>query len=171
MLHLRDGDTSALETLMGRYWGPLIRYAARLVDSLDAAEDVVQAAFVTLWQDRAKWKAVGTVQAFLYRIVRNGALQERRRSDVRERKAPDIARGHPPMPTPFDVAAEQELERALQSAIHGLAPRRREAFVLARYHRLMLGEIADIMGVSTQTVANHVSTAMAELRQELARFL
>lgn len=171
MLELRDGSTSALETLMGRYWGPLIRYAVRLLDSPDNAEDLVQAAFTTVWNDRAKWKPVGTVQAFLYRVVRNGALQERRRNEVRERKAPEIVRAYWPVATPFDVTAELELKRAVQSAIRALPPRRREAFVLTRYHQLSLGEVAEIMGVSPQTVANHVSMAVAELRRALAQFL
>lgn len=171
MLQLRDGSTSALETLMGRYWSPLLRYAARLVDSLDTAEDVVQGAFATVWNERAQWKPTGTVQALLYRIVRNGALKERRRSEVRERKAPDIARRYRPVPTPFEVTAEEELHQALKRTIHALPPRRREAFVLTRYHQLSLAEVAGVMGVSTQTVANHVSMAVAELRRALVQFL
>lgn len=171
MLHLRDGDPSALETLIDRYWNPLIRYAARLVDSLDTAEDVVQEAFVTVWNQRAGWTPVGTPQAFLYRVVRNGALQQRRKRELRDRKAPDLARLRPPAPTPFDETVHEELDRALQSAIQSLPPRRREAFVLVRFHKLSLGEVAEVMGVSAQTVANHVTMAVAELRRALQRFL
>lgn len=171
MLHLRDGDASALETLVHRYWGPLIRYTTRLVDSVDIAEDIVQDAYVTVWKERAKWKPVGTVQAWLYRVVRNGALQRQRQIGLRERKAPDVARRLGPVPTPFELTAEEELNAALQSAIHALPPRRREAFVLTRYHDLSLAEVASTMGVSTQTVANHVSMAVAELRRALQRFL
>lgn len=170
MLHIRDGDTSALETLIDRYWKPLIRYAARLVDSLDAAEDVVQEAFVAVWNQRASWTPVGTPQAFLYGVVRNGALQQRRKRELRDRKAPELARLRQPTPTPFDVTTHEELDRALQSAIRSLPPRRREAFVLVRFHQLSLGEVAEVMGVSAQTVANHVSMAVAELRRVLQGF-
>lgn len=170
MLHLRDGDTSALQTLMNRYWDPLIRYAARLVDCLDAAEDVVQETFVKVWNDRARWKPLGRPQAFLYRIVRNGALQQRRRLKLRDRKATELTRRSQPVATPFEFTADEELNHAVQSAIQSLPPRRREAFVLVRYHELSLAEVAETMGVSVQTVANHVSMAVAELRRALQRF-
>jgi RNA polymerase sigma-70 factor, ECF subfamily len=171
MIHLRDGDASALEALVGRYWEPLVRYAARLLNSVDGAEDTVQDAFLTVWQERKNWKPVGTPQAYFYRIVRNRALQELRASELHTRKSPELARRRPSVPTPLDVTEGEELDQALQRALASLPERRREAFVLTRYHRLSLAEVAETMGVSTQTVSNHVSMAVAELRKALQPFL
>jgi RNA polymerase sigma-70 factor, ECF subfamily len=171
MLRLRDGDASALEALVDRYWQPLVRYAVRLLNSVDSAEDTVQDAFLTVWKERKDWKPVGTPQAYLYRIVRNRALQELRTTQLHVRKAAEVARRRPSVPTPLEVTVSEELDRAFQQALGSLPDRRREAFVLTRYHRLSLAEVAETMGVSTQTVSNHVSMAVAELRKALQRFL
>lgn len=170
MERLAEGDDDALDLLMGRYWTPLVRYAARILLSEDGAEDTVQGAFVTVWEERTKWRPVGTPQAYLYRVVRNLALQERRHWDVRERTASEVARRRQPGSTPFETAARVELREALRRAISELAPRRREAFVLVRYHDLSLREVAEVMGISVQTVANHVSLAAADLRHALSPF-
>lgn len=171
MLRLRDGDASALEALVHRYWQPLVRYAVRLLNSVDTAEDSVQDAFLAVWRERMNWKPVGTPQAYLYRIVRNRALQQRRTTELHVRKAPEVARRRPSVPTPLEVTVGEELDRALQQALEALPDRRREAFVLTRYHGLSLAEVAETMGVSTQTVSNHVSMAVAGLREALQRFL
>ncbi|HUG41262.1 MAG TPA: sigma-70 family RNA polymerase sigma factor [Longimicrobiales bacterium] len=171
MLALRDGDPSALEALVGRYWEPLVRYAVRLLHSVDVAEDAVQDAFLTVWEERKSWKPVGTPQAYLYRIVRNRALQEVRIGELHARKAPEVARRRPTVPTPLEVTAGRELDRAFQEALDALPDRRRDAFVLRRYHRLTLAEVAETMGVSPQTVSNHVSMAVAELRKALQTYL
>lgn len=171
MLRIRDGVSEALEELLHRYWGKLVRYAVRLAPSPDAAEDMVQQAFVTIWKQRKSYQCRGTPQAFLYRIVRNEALQEGRRREVRDRKAPEVAGRRVRAPTPLEVTTAHELNEAIQKALVDLPARRREAFVLSRYHNLSLSEVADIMGVSPQTAANHVSLAMAELRRALSDFL
>jgi RNA polymerase sigma-70 factor (ECF subfamily) len=61
-----------------------------------------------------------------------------------------------------------QLRAALERAIAELAPRRREVFLLRVVHDLSYKEIADVMGTSTQTVANQLSTALRELRSRLA---
>ena len=171
MLGIRDGDSWALDCLISRYWQRLVRYAVRLGHSSDTAQDVVQEAFIRVWETRTPWRPIGTPQAFLYRIVRNLTLQEYRHREVTERHGPEIVRRHSTPSTPFQLAAESELDHALQDAIAALPERRREAFVLTRYHDLSQAEVAEIMGLSLQTVANHVSMAMASLRKSLEQFL
>lgn len=170
MLRIQRGDASSMRVLIHRYWVRLVRYAARIVGSTDSAEDMVQQAFVTVWSERVRYRQRGTPQAYLYRIVRNEALQECRRQEVRGRRVSDVVRPARPA-TPLDDTMGHELDEALQEALGQLPDRRREAFVLARYHGLSLNEIGQVMRISPQTVANHVSLAMAELRRALARFL
>ncbi|HET9985868.1 MAG TPA: sigma-70 family RNA polymerase sigma factor [Longimicrobiales bacterium] len=171
LLRIQTGDAASLAELMRRYWTPLVRYAARLLESRDAAEDMAQQAFFVVWSKRARYRAHGTAQAYLYRIVRNEALQELRRRQTRQRAAGDVARGMVPESTPFELTTARELDDALQRALAALSPRRREAFVLSRYHDLSLDEVAAVMSISPQTAANHVSVALAELRSALADFL
>ena len=62
---------------------------------------------------------------------------------------------------------DEELSASLERAIAALSPRRREVFLLRVVHDLSYKEIGAVMGTSTQTVANQLSHALAELRRRL----
>lgn len=168
---VRLGDEAALEGLIELYWAPLLRYARSIVGSADA-EDVVQEAFVRLWKGAREWKAGTPAAAFLYLTVRNQCLNEKRRRRVRSRFAFLRAIPLPRAPfTPLEALQDREMSVAFSRALDRLSPRRREVFDLARNHGLSYREIADVMGVSPQTVANQMSAAMGQLRRELRPFL
>lgn len=165
---LVDGDAQAFDLLLQRYWAPLVTYAGRVVGGWDDAADVVQEAFIRLWERRDQWHPDGSVQALLYRIVRRVALDEKKRVEVRRR--PDVREAVPRptrTPTPAEQVMARELEAAVDRAVAELSPRRREVFILARFQGLSNPEIAEVMGIATQTVANQLCSAVAELRSKL----
>jgi RNA polymerase sigma factor (sigma-70 family) len=73
----------------------------------------------------------------------------------------------PPDRTPLATVVEDELSRAIRHAIDQLAPRRREVFTLFHLQDLSYKEIADLMGIRPQSVANHLQAALADLRVSL----
>ncbi|HXV86864.1 MAG TPA: sigma-70 family RNA polymerase sigma factor [Gemmatimonadales bacterium] len=170
LARLKGGDESALAHLLREYWPPLVAYAARLLQSHDAAQDMVQEAFVRLWQRRDEWSLEGSVRGLLYRITRNAALDVRRAQLARHQLVPasdDDAAAPPP-----DVRLEgMELEMKAADAVSRLPARRREVFLLARQDGLSYQEIALVLHLSPQTVANHMSLALRDLRQALSPFL
>lgn len=167
---IRDGDQAALEELVERHWRSLIRYARRLEDDLDGAEDVVQEAFVRLWLNRQTWVQRGTVKSYLYRTVRNLSLQEQDKRRVRRRWRDQVSKEPVPLsPSPAAQLEAKGLQDELEHAINRLAPRRREIVVLARFHGCSYQQIAGVMGISAQTVANQMSAALRELRVVLAK--
>jgi len=56
---------------------------------------------------------------------------------------------------------------AIERAIAQLPARRREIFLLVRVHGLPYREVAELLEISPQTVANQMSAALAQLRQLL----
>jgi RNA polymerase sigma-70 factor (ECF subfamily) len=167
---LRSDDQTALELLVAQYWSPLCQFAEGVLDGVADPEDVVQEVFIRLWNRRTKWDGEGSVRALLYTVTRNVALDERRRGR-REEKAADVARPPSPAPTPSDDAAAAELRSAARAAVSSLPPKRQEIFRLAREEGLTYAEIASVLGLSPQTVANHMSLALADLRRALAAHL
>jgi RNA polymerase sigma-70 factor, ECF subfamily len=141
-----------------------------LVGQPDDAEDIVQETFVRIWRHRAEWKPSGTVGAYLYRITRNLALNVVRNRRIRQRLAEvrgeELFRVATP-PTADEVFEAELLQEELEAAIASLPERRREIFVLCRYHRLSHREIAQTLGISIQTVANQMRSALADLRRAL----
>ena len=79
LARMRSGDAAALDLLLEQYWAPLVTYSGRLLNSHDMAEDVVQEAFIRLWEHRERWSLEGSVRALLYKITRNVATDVLRR--------------------------------------------------------------------------------------------
>jgi RNA polymerase sigma-70 factor (ECF subfamily) len=164
---LAGDDASALDALLARYWQPLTLFITRLTGSVEAAEDAVQEAFCRLWERRRSWRGEGSVNGLLFRLARNSAISAHRREDA-EARAVSVAGEAAPPHHEIPEMPNDQLRAALERAIAELAPRRREVFLLRVVHDLSYKEIAGVMGTSTQTVANQLSTALRELRTRLA---
>ena len=169
---LRQDDALALHELMQRFWRPIIDRVSRILDDPDSAADIAQQTFIQLWQRRMQWHPSGSVQAYVFRIARNGALNERRARLAREDAVDRQGRaksGAPP--TPLQSLEEHELRDALAGALHRLPARRKEVYLLARTGGLSHLEISERMGISRQTVANQMTAAVADLRRDLSLIL
>lgn len=164
-------DDDALEELVQRFWSPLVAYASRLLGERAAAEDVVQTAFVRLWERAHVVPAGDAVRPFLYRVVRNLAANEWRRQQTHRNWLDDECALPTPTAKPSQAVEEDELAAALAAAVERLPGRRREVFVLSRYHALTNGQIAEVLSIAPQTVANQLVSALRELRVVLAPYL
>jgi RNA polymerase sigma factor (sigma-70 family) len=173
-VRIRDGDTEAMNETLRRYWSGVVEYITRHTDDLDEAKDVAQEAFLYLWQGRVVWKRVGSLKAFLFGVARNVARNRGRswqharvisleQADAKLRASSD--------PAPDEVVGEAELLARLESAVAALPPRRQEIFTLVRMHGLSYEESAQVLGISAQTVANQMSSALAELRASIGPLL
>lgn len=168
MIALRDGSTAALEELMAVYWAPLVRWAARELGDEDLARDLIQETFVQVWQRRSRWASRGSPRAYLFCITRNLLIDERRKRKVRSRWLLRSRRNEPRLPaTPEDDLDAVRLWEAYQRALEKLPERRREAFLLVYIHGLSHAEVAEVMQVSPQTVANQIVSAVRQLREGL----
>jgi RNA polymerase sigma-70 factor (ECF subfamily) len=154
------------------YWRPLVRYAARLLPDGDDAEDVAQESFVRLWERRNLLAPDTALRPFLYRIAHNIALNRQRSWRARNGWYSKLGGAwRSLLSTPLQATMDHELERAIEDAIQALPPRRRDAFILARFHDMSYSKIALIMGISPQTVANQISSALSDLRRALSPYL
>jgi RNA polymerase sigma-70 factor (ECF subfamily) len=115
---------------------------------------------------RKELRIEGSFRALLYTFARNAAIDELRRG---ARRTGLSANFDPPAPQPSPLAAleESELRGVADAAIASLPPRRREIFRLARTEGLTYKEIAEVLGLSPQTVANQMSRALTALHEAL----
>ncbi|NNF57724.1 MAG: RNA polymerase sigma-70 factor [Rhodothermaceae bacterium] len=170
--HVRLNDPAALTQVYRVHQAPLVRYAHRLTGSIETAHDVVQDVFVKLWEQRETLIVELSLQALLYTMTRNRALNQNRR---RTRIAPDVEvedahhqATHSADPVaPDAVLQARELGRYLRRWIGELPPRRAEAFALSRFDGLSHAEIATVMGLSIRTVDTHIVHALRDLRHRL----
>lgn len=167
---LRSGEPEALARLMDCLWAPLIGYARRFLPEHTDPQDIVQDAFVRLWARREELREDGSLKALLYTTVRNASLDVVRKSRRRERLRAVGFRSTAPR-TPYEEVQGAELQRLAAAAVARLPEKRREVFRLVREEGLSYKDTAAVMGLSEQTVANHMSLALADLRTYLRPFL
>ena len=163
---IAGSDRKAYTELFEATSGPLFRYALRLVHSEEIAEDLVQDAFLRIWQKRSELDPNRSLRAFLYTVVRNLALSHDR--VLKNRKSLLAQMEHPVSPSsPEETVNTKWLGIRIRQWINELPDRRKEAFQLSRFDGLSYEEIANIMGVSIKTVDNHVWKALSHLKSRL----
>lgn len=169
---LRADRCVALDTLLSRYWEPIVAYAEKYVPNIDAAEDIAQETFVRLWESRESWRSTGSVRSFLYRVARNLALNEERSRRIRSRRSDQVAEAEGSrvlVRTPAERFEEGERRRMLDEAIAALPRRRAEILRLAKLRGLSYREVGQVLDISQQTVANQLSAALSSLREAFPR--
>ncbi len=165
---IRKSDVSAFRALYETMNGDLLRFAWRYTLDQETARDVVQDVFTKVWQVRETLDDSRSLRAFLYTMVRNRALNERRTGREEERAATVSPEWEPEGGIDLEEETELEmLETRVRSWIDQLPDRRREAFVLSRYHGMTHEEIAALMGLTPRTVNTHIVLALKDLRSKL----
>ena len=144
----------------------LYRFARRMTDSAEAAEDIVHDAYLAVWRTTSKFdSARGTLRSFLLGVTRNLALQRLRRDRPHDALEEDAS-----IAGPIDLAG---LERAqiVARAVATLPPLQREALILAEYEELSLEEIARATNAELAAVKSRLHRARQNLRRMLAPLL
>ena len=165
---LRASDAAALSEVMGALHAPLLRFAIRLTRDEAAAYDVLQEAFIKLWQVRDSLDPDRSLRSLLCRIVSNLALNHIRMKQ-REAAARAAIPSLPDLdaPTPGELVDTKLLGERIHQWIADMPPRRQEAFRLSRFDGLSHDEISDVMGLTRNTVTTHIMHALQYLRDRL----
>lgn len=156
---LPTDPVSDYASLHERYYLPLVRLAAQLVDDLDTAEDVVQDVFVAL-------SGQGMPDDPL-RYLRT-AVVNRARSTLRRRRTARSYLRSVRLVEVIDVSADEPLLRSesgqrLLALVDTLPSRQREVVVLRYYEDLAVAEIAVVLGVSPGAVSSALGRALETL--------
>lgn len=162
-------DAQALRRLMDRHAPRLLVLAERTAGSADDADDVVQEAFVKLWEKAPDWSHDGPARlsTWLYRIVLNGAIdrRRRRRHDPLEQVAtlPD-GRGDA-----LVRAAERQRDRLVRALLGELPDRQAAALTLYYFGELSAPEAAAVLGVSLSAMEALLVRGRKALRRALVK--
>lgn len=164
---LKDGNLWAYNELFDRYGKRLHRFAIAYLKSTENAEEIVQDVFLKIWNNRKDLSPDKSFESYLFTIAKNGILNTIRKSKS-EQAYLNFAILHPGKDVLLDEELDfNELERAYSNAVDQLSPRRKEIFLLSRVHSLSNAEIAERMNISSKTVENQMTSALAEIRKNL----
>ena len=140
---------SSFGDFYGLHYQSMVRLAQALVDTSECAEEIVQDAFVKVYE---RWNRLDRPAGYLHVAVVNGARSELRKREVRRRVGLRA------------VAASGERDYLID-ALDRLSPKQRTALVLRFYAQMSERETAEAMRVRPGTVKSLVSRGLAELRR------
>lgn len=149
----------------------LVAYATRIIRSQEAAEDIVQEAFLRLVPARSNATSSGQMLSYLYRIVRNLSLDFLKRQKVEARET----QNEPPhwsipqeIPTPEDVVVVGAEIRLISQVLGELPHEVRTALEMHRFGGYTLEEIAVRLNISVATAHRHIKLAMLRVATALS---
>jgi RNA polymerase sigma-70 factor (ECF subfamily) len=159
------GDVEQYAVLVRRYQDRYARYAARMLGSVDAAEDAVQDALVRAYDQLARCRDPNNFAGWFFLILRNRCFAERRRD---QRYAgldgvPDV-----PAEENSEISLERrERARGIERALQSLTSEQREVFVLKHMEELSYEEIAGRIGTTVAALKMRMHRAYDRLRELL----
>lgn len=166
ILRIQKDDRVAFYNIYERYSKRLYGFVLRYIKQKEDAEEIVQEAFLKIWESRNKIDAYGSFESFLFTIVYNTTISLLRKR-INEKKYLEHVKSlqHPESsPDLIDEIQFNELNERVHSLLNELTPRQQEIFQLSREHGLSHDEIAKKLGISVNTVKKHMVNTLAFLR-------
>ena len=157
---------SKFDTLFEQYYGRLVLFAESYVGDLKTAEDMVQDVFLSLLS-RVNLDDGEYSRSYLYSCVKNECVDYLRKlkiSDPLDVKLFDAVY----YSGDFDISEQEELIiHRVEEEIEKLPEQRREILKMSVYGKMSYPQIAEITGLSVNTIKTHMKKAYQDLRESL----
>jgi RNA polymerase sigma-70 factor (ECF subfamily) len=168
MARCRSGDDRAMDLLVSRYYPVLYRFAYRMLQEREAAEDAAQETLLRAYRSAARFHAGKSLSTWLLAIAANVCRTEIQRRSRRPESGWEELEGHA-APGTVEACALRRLEgEAVYRALGTLSPDHRLVVVLFYYEGMSQQEIARVCGCVVGTVKSRLHYALARLRGVLA---
>ena len=166
----KRGDTHAFRAVYDMFFPSLCFFAKRLVDNDGEGEDIAADSFVKLLHRHDSFDNLANIKAFLYITTRNACLNylrfsQRQSSSKRElTRIQDKTDEHA-----LSLMVHAEVLREVEHEIEQLPNRCKEIFKLIYYERRSADDIADMLGISINTVWVQRAKAIQLIRTNLLK--
>jgi len=161
LARLKAGERSAFDEVMRRFHQPLLRLAASITGDRESGEDVVQDAFFRFWQGIGQFNGRASLSTYLYRITLNRAVDR-----IRGRRRRDGAMNrfrHQVDAVVASPAEKMEREDLLHAALGMLPVKFKVPLLLLEVEQMAYREIADVLGLTLNTVRSRVFRAREKM--------
>jgi RNA polymerase sigma-70 factor (ECF subfamily) len=167
---LKQGSEAAFTDLYNRYHRGIYIYLLDFVKLPQLAEDLVHEVFMKLWEVRERITITTSFSAYLYRISRNKGIDALKKiaKDAALRK--EILEYTHPGLMAFEAESKMlsRYEELYRSAVASLTPQRQKIFILCKEKGKTYDEAAMELGISRNTVKEHMVHSLRFLRNYFA---
>lgn len=166
---IRRGDSKSFDLLFDNYYDRLCNYVTSIIQNNEAAEDIIQDLFASMWVNRKRLSVQVSLKSYLFRSSYNASLDYLKRLKVENRYQAGISEQFPPS---FNDSLEfLELLESMEESIEQLPEQCKVIFKLSRFEQLKYREIAEKLSVSENTVDTQIRRALKKLREDFKDYL
>lgn len=132
------------------------------------AEEVLQSVYLKILQGKAIYRGESKLRTWLFAVIRNTAVTERRKRVLRALITINDTDDKPSSQPELELE-RSEMQQRFQQALARLPARQRETLYLVFYQDLSLGEAAEVMSISIGSARRHYERGKKHLREALDR--
>jgi RNA polymerase sigma-70 factor (ECF subfamily) len=158
-----------IERLFKQHHSALHWFCMQYVHSTEDANEIVNDAFLAVWEKQNELDLDDSLKSYLYTIVRNKSLNllKKRKLEITEL---DMGFEIPSLThSPIEILQAKQTEALVMNLIEQLPPRCKQIFVLSRKEQLSNKEIAELMELNEKTIENQISIAIKFIKNGLSK--
>ena len=167
---LKLGDDKTFRAIYTRYGKRCYGLALQKIKSREAAEEITQNIFISLWERRENL-AIQNLESYLSVSVKYQVLNYLESKLTREKFALTLPPQHNGENTVENTLFLQDLMDALEKALDALPEKTQAVYRLSRFETLSGREIAERTGLSEKSVEYHIAQSLKFLRLQLKDFI
>lgn len=169
-LKIKKGDHEAFKKFFDKYSSFLLNFLMKRGTAKDAAKDLVQQAFVMIWEKRSQIDETKSLRAYLFSIAYTRMLNLfRDHSKYKEEADPELNISVE-QDEQSDSETDLKLNKAIEHAISSMPKKRQEVFRMCFIQEFTYKETAQVLEVSVKTVENHMGLALKYMRESLKEY-
>ncbi|GAA3573699.1 RNA polymerase sigma-70 factor [Snuella lapsa] len=164
---IKSGDESAFKELFDLYYDRLFGYINGYTNDTALTQDIVQEAFIKLWNIRDSLVEGKSAVGLLYKIAHNIFI-DLCRKDKQEYKMLDVLayKKIQQLADNNEDVKEARIEQMMM-AIESLPPRCKEIFKMSKMQGIKYSEIAETLSISVKTVEVQMGKAFSIIRKKV----
>lgn len=164
---ISEGDDTAFRQIFDLYRDRFYGVAFKMSASAYIAEEIVQEAFISLWKGRRSVSNVEKPSSYLFSIFYRCLYQYYKREAVEQKLKRELAALEAKDETEdvVEKPTREDQYQLLEKAIKILPPQQAMVYRLSKIEGLSREQVAAKMGISSNTVRNHLAEAMKALKE------
>ena len=169
LTRLKNGDMLAFDRVYELYSHKLFSFVFKILKNEAEADDIVQEVFVKIWESRHNIEDYKLLNSYIFTIAYNNSIDLIRKR-INNTKYLEHLRNYSVIYTTPNSISElefNELNTQTEKLIANLPDRQKQVYLLHREEGLTYPEIAKQLGISKNTVENHMVKALKYLRQNM----
>ena len=169
LTRLKNGDMLAFDRVYELYSHKLFSFVSRILKNEAEADDIVQEVFVKIWESRDKLDDHKLLNSYIFTIAYNNSIDLIRKRISNNKYLEHLKNSSVINFTPTIISQIEfdELNNQAEKLIAKLPERQKQVFLLHKKEGLTYPEIAGQLGISKNTVENHMAKALKYLREHM----